>query len=171
LTLKFLDLKPDDHVIEVGFGGGYLISQIAAVVAQGHVAGVDFSPEMVQLCAKRFAPLIKDGRIELHCAAAEKLPFGSEQFTKACTVNTIYFWADPISPLKELRRVLRDGGRLVVCFNPPETLQKVPYTKYGFSYYEPAEVERFLIQAGFRDIQAASASSRLGVFICAIGTK
>src|SRR5260370_34609738 len=38
LTLKCLELKPDDAVIEVGFGGGYLISQIATVAARGHIA-------------------------------------------------------------------------------------------------------------------------------------
>jgi len=171
LTFTLLDLKPDDHVIEVGFGGGDLISRVAAVVARGRIAGVDFSPEMIAVCTKRFAQLVQAGRLELRCASAESLPYTPEQFTKACTVNTIYFWPDPIAPLKELQRVLRDGGRLVVCFNPRETLQKVPFTKYGFGFYEPDQVLRLLENAGFGDTEMVSGSSRLGEFLCAVATK
>ena len=101
LTLASLDLKPDDRVIEIGFGGGDLMNRMASVVTNGHIAGVDFSPEMVELCTKRFAPLIQSQRIELHCASAERLPLDSDRFTKACTVNTIYFWPDPVGPLSE----------------------------------------------------------------------
>ena len=170
LTLASLDLKPDDRVIEVGFGGGDLINRMVPVVTLGRIAGVDFSREMVEVCTKRFAPLMRTERIELRCASADRLPYGSEHFTKACTVNTIYFWPDPVGPLSELRRVLRAGGRLVVCFNPRVTLQKVPFTKYGFSFYEPEQVQRLLENVGFANVQMVSGSSRLGEFLCAVGT-
>lgn len=132
----------------MGFGGGDLINRMAPVVGQGRIAGVDLSPEMVEVSTKRFAALIRTGQVELRCASAESLPYGSEHFTKACTVNTIYFWPDPLVSLNELRRVLRNGGRLVVCFNPPMTLEKLPYTKNGFSFYEPDQVQRLLEKVG-----------------------
>ncbi len=72
--------------------------------------------------------------------------------------------------LNELRRVLRPGGRLVLCFNPPATLQKVPYTKHGFGFHEPEEVGRLLEQAGFGDVRMVSGTSRLGDFVCAVAT-
>ena len=171
LTLASLDLKPDDRVIEVGFGGGDLINRMVSVVTHGCIVGVDFSPEMIEICKKRFAPLVRAERIELRCASADHLPYGSEQFTKACTVNTLYFWPDPVGPLNELRRVLRAGGRLVVCFNPRVTLQKVPCTKYGFSFYDPTQVQRLFENVGFANVQMVSGSSRLGEFLCAVGTK
>jgi ubiquinone/menaquinone biosynthesis C-methylase UbiE len=170
-TLAELDLKPDDTVIEIGFGGGDLINRMASLVTKGRIAGVDFSPEMVALCAKRFAGRIRAGQIELHCASAERLPVGSDYFTKACTVNTIYFWPDAAGPLGELRRVLKPGGRLVVCFNPRATLQKVPFTKYGFRYYEPDDVTDLLRQVGFTSVRTASGTTRLGEFLCAVATK
>ncbi len=171
LTLKCLDLQSDDRVLEVGFGGGYLLGRIAETVATGFIAGVDFSPEMVQLCAGRFAVLIAQKRMELYCANAENLPLGADQFSRACTVNTIYFWPEPVAPLKEIHRVLRAGGRLVLCFNPPQTLRKVPYTKYGFKFYEASEVAEFLAAAGFREIRMVGGTSSLGEFQCAIATK
>jgi len=170
-TLAELDLKPDDTVIEIGFGGGDLINRMASLLPEGHIAGVDFSPEMVELCTKRFAERIRDGQIELHCASAESLPLSSDSFTKACTVNTIYFWPDATGPLGELRRVLKPGGRLVVCFNPRATLQNVPFTKYGFRYYEPSDVPDLLRQVGFTGVRTVSGTTRLGEFLCAVGTK
>ena len=171
LTLTSLALKPDDRVIEVGFGGGDLISRMASVVTRGCIAGVDFSPEMVEVSTKRLAPLLRAERIELCCARADHLPYLSEYFTKACTVNTIYFWPDAVGPLKELRRVLRPGGRLVVCFNPRGTLQKLAYTKYGFTMYDAAQVLRLIEEVGFAKVQLVAGSSRFGEFFCAVGTK
>jgi ubiquinone/menaquinone biosynthesis C-methylase UbiE len=171
LTLKCLELRTEDRVLEVGFGGGYLLGRIAETVREGFIAGVDFSPEMVRLCGRRLAPLIVRKRMALHCASAERLPLESDSFTKVCTVNTIYFWPDPIGPLKEMHRVLHSGGRLVVCFNPTQTLKKVPYTRHGFSFYDPAAVEKLLADAGFYDIRMVDGSSSLGEFKCAIGIK
>jgi ubiquinone/menaquinone biosynthesis C-methylase UbiE len=171
LTLTSLGLTRDDRVIEVGFGGGDLIRRMASVVTHGCIVGVDFSPEMVEVCTKRFAPLVRAERIELRCASADHLPYDSGHFTKACTVNTLYFWPDPVGPLNELRRVLRPGGRLVLCFNPRATLQKVAYTEYGFRLYESAEVQRLLETVGFANVQMVSGSSRFGGFFCAVGTR
>jgi SAM-dependent methyltransferase len=171
LTLTLLELKRDDEVIEVGFGGGDLINRMVPQIAEGRIVGVDFSPEMVALCTHRFAPLLRTGQVELRCGSVESLPYEAERFTKACTVNTLYFWPDPRVALTELWRVLRREGRLVLCFNPPATLRKVPYTKYGFSFYEPDQVRQLMQSVGFEDIRMASGTSRLGDFLCAVGTK
>jgi SAM-dependent methyltransferase len=170
-ALAQLRLAPDDRVIEVGFGGGDLIARMEPKVPQGRIAGVDFSQDMVDVCSRRFADLLRAGRLELRCASVERLPYDAESFTKACTVNTIYFWPEPLAALVELRRVLRPGGRLVVCFNPPETLRKVPYTKHGFSFYEPDRVRSLMEEAGFRSVEMVSGTAVLGEFRCAVGTR
>ena len=171
LTLSLLDLKPDDRVLEVGFGGGDLIHRMSAVVTRGRIVGVDFSPDMVDTGARRFAALIRGGRVELRCASVEALPYPPGEFTKACAVNTIYFWPEPAGPLAELARVLRTGGRLVLCFNPPATLANAPFTKYGFSFHEPAEVRRLLEAVGFASVELVPGSTRLGPFVCAVATR
>jgi len=171
LTLERLDLVPDDRVLEIGFGGGDLIERTARVITDGRIVGVDFSPDMIALCEKRFASLVRAGRVELRCASVEALPYADETFTKACTVNTIYFWPDPLGALREIRRTLRPGGRVVVTFNPPATARKLPYTRHGFTLHEAEHVGTLLVDAGFRDVALATGSTRLGEFITAAGTR
>ena len=90
-TMRSLALEPTHRVLRVGFGSGDLIAHMAPVVSEGSVAGVDVSPDMVTVGAKRLASLVGAGRVELRCATAEALPYDDGHFTKACTVNTVYF--------------------------------------------------------------------------------
>src|SRR5262245_4887366 len=129
LTLRLLDLVPDDRVLEVGFGGGDLLNRMISVVTRGRIAGADFPADMISFCTKRFRSLVADGRMELRCADVSALPWPDGTFTKACTVNTIYFWSDPVAALTEIRRTLAPGSRLVISVNAPATAGKLPYTK------------------------------------------
>ena len=169
-TLQLLELVADDHVLEIGFGGGDLIARMTPIVTRGRIAGVDFSPDMTTFCTKRFRRHVQAGRLQLDTADVRALPHDAATFTKACTVNTIYFWPDPVAALASIRRVLHPGGRLVVSFNPPATAGKLPYTKHGFVLYEPDEVRGLLRDAGFGDVEVVAGSSGLGEFCCAVGT-
>ena len=167
-TLALLDVRPDDRVLEVGFGGGSLLASIAALATRGTVTGVDFSPEIVERAVRRFG---SQGHIEVRCADASALPYPDGRFTKACTVNTIYFWPDPGAVLQEFRRVLADGGRLVVSFGAKETAEKLPYTRHGFTLYEAAEVQALFEAAGFGTVRLEAASKGRFRFFCAVGVR
>jgi SAM-dependent methyltransferase len=104
---------------------------------------------MVAVCTKRFASLVHSGRVELRCASAEDLRYDAGRFTKACAVNTVYFWPDPAIPVRELWRVLCAGGRLVVGFGPPAAIRRLPVTKHGFTLYQPDQIRSLLEDAGF----------------------
>ena len=170
-TLAALALEAEDRVLEVGFGGGELIANIEPFVPEGSVAGVDFSPDMAAAGAQRFEALIQAGRVELRCARAEDLPYADGRFTKACTVNTIYFWTDPAIPLGELWRVLEAGGRLAVSFSIPAAIQRLPFTRHGFTLYEPTRVRGLLEDAGFGNIRMVPGTGRRGDYMCVIATK
>ena len=74
LTMRSLALAPTDRVLEVGFGAGDLIAHMAPVVREGSVAGVDVSPDMVAVGARRLAALVESGRVELRCASVGSPP-------------------------------------------------------------------------------------------------
>ena len=174
LTMASLALRPADRVLEVGFGSGDLIAHMAPVVREGFVAGADFSPDMVSVATKRLASLVSAGRVELRCASAEHLPYEDGSFTRACTVNTVYFWPEPAAAMQELARVLAAGGRLVIGFSPAAAMRKMPkrLTEHGFTLFEPEEVRHLLEDAGFDDaVEIIPGHGPRGDFVCAIGTK
>jgi ubiquinone/menaquinone biosynthesis C-methylase UbiE len=110
--LDALELEPDDHLLEVGCGGGLLLRDATARGARA--TGIDHSPDMVQLARER-AP-----ESDVVLGAAEKLPFGDEMFTAIAMSIVFFFLADPVGVLRECRRVLRPGGRIAIYTTGPE---------------------------------------------------
>jgi SAM-dependent methyltransferase len=170
-VLDALDLCATDSVLEVGFGGGALLSRILPVVSAGMVVGVDFSQDMVDLCAARFASEMRAERLSLHCASVDALPLEDGAVGKVATVNTIYFWDDPARAAQELHRVISPGGRLVVGFAPRETLERLPVTEHGFAKYEAAEVRELLLSAGFDAVDMSVVEDPDGDDCCATAFK
>lgn len=171
LALENLHLQPDDYVLEVGFGGGDLIARMSRIVTRGHITGVDFSIDALEVCRKRFDTLIDVGVIDLQHACVDALPFDTDTFTKACTVNTIYFWPDPLAALNQLFRVLKKDGTLIVCFTPRAIMEKQEFTQHGFRLFEPEDVQSLLSTAGFRDVRLVFDQHRFGECVAAEGTK
>ena len=168
LTLNALDLHPHDRVLEVGFGGGDLLAAILAATS-GEVLGVDISEAMVERARRRFRRL---EHVELHHGSAADLPGPDASVDKACSVNNIYFWPDPEAVMAEFARVLRPGGRLVICFEPADELRKWPGHLYGFRLYEGHEVQRLYAEAGFGEVAARWGTGRKpDRFLCLSATR
>ncbi|HEY0627039.1 MAG TPA: class I SAM-dependent methyltransferase [Allosphingosinicella sp.] len=148
LALDLLRVQPVDRILEVGFGGGALFASILDR-NPAEAIGVDPSKQMVARGRRRFRGAIARGRAEISLGPVEKLPVESRLIDKACSLNTIYFWTDPEAGMRELARVIRPGGTLILGFEAPETLRAWPGHRYGFTVYEPAEVVRLAEEAGF----------------------
>ncbi len=169
-TLEAMSIEPSDRVLEIGPGPGDLMELIRWRATRGSVSGVDFSPDMIASCKKRFGHFIESGRIEIHCAKADALPFPSSTFNKACTVNTIYFWPDPAVEFAEVRRVLRPGGRLAVTFFPRDMIEKLGRHPL-FKTFSGDEVADLFRRAGFCDVRIIEGHERRGRFLCVVGAR
>ena len=170
LTIERLDLNAGDRLLEVGFGSGYLLERVLAGGSCAFAAGVELSEEMVRLGRRRFRRFIEAGRADILSGEIEHLPFGDAEFTKLCSVNTLYFWRDPAAALAECRRVLNPGGRIALCFNAKAELKAFLGDVSGFTLYELSEVQGMLAGAGFRKIEVALGEEpKQGLFYCVTG--
>jgi ubiquinone/menaquinone biosynthesis C-methylase UbiE len=160
---------PDDRVLEVGFGGGDLLERMTRTVTSGLIVGVEVSDEMIAFCRRRFRGLIESGRLILDRAQVDKLPYPAGHFTRACSVNTIYFWPDTTQGLSELKRVLRPRGVLGIGFAPAASMKKMAFTQHGFTTFAPKEVEWALELAGFSEVTLAHYTDWRGDYYCASG--
>ena len=171
VALAKLDLRPDDRVLEVGFGGGYLLGRIAAVVTEGSIAGVDVSEAMVAYCRQQHRSTILTGRLNLCCGTAEALPYPAAQFDKVCTVNSVFYWNDAPRAIAEIGRVLKGNGLLVHCFTCKESLQAKNFARNGLALYDPDDVELMTEAAGFSSIATERLSDRHREFWCMTAVK
>jgi arsenite methyltransferase len=167
LAVEALALTAEDRLLEVGFGSGFLLAKVLEEGSCAYVAGIDLSVEMVSLATRRFRIQIETGRADIRQGDVEHLPFATAEFTKLCSVNTLYFWKNPSAALAECRRVLKTGGTLVICFNAKADLAAYFGDMQGFTLYDLSEVEALLAGAGFGRIAVAQRrDSKQGLFYC-----
>jgi len=155
-ALALLALQPDDRVLEVGCGHGRTMERAAGSLTTGFVAGVDLSAEMVRMAEHRCRRSIRDGRVTVTVGDSAHLPFPERHFDKALAVHTIYFWADPTAHLAEIRRVLREGGRLVLAFRSKEDRAAGDFPEAVYTFYTGQEVRSLLERSGFQRVDVVS---------------
>jgi len=162
--LARLEVAPEDRLLELGFGSGRLLAQVAARASHGHVAGVEPSLAMLRHAARRNARLVAAGRVALRQGSSRDLSdFAEASFDGVYGVHVPCFWDEPTRDLAEIARVLRPGGRLVLGYWPEET--PPPCIRV-------AELEARLGEAGFGAVRTERERDEpVGVlaFTCARG--
>jgi SAM-dependent methyltransferase len=105
--------------LEIGFGPGIAVAEVARRAARGRVYGVDHSAVMVRQARRRNAAAVRAGRVHLVRASVDDLPaFDGEPLDVIVAVNTVGFWPRPDDQLARLRGLLRPGGRIALASQP-----------------------------------------------------
>lgn len=170
-TLECLQIEPTDRVLEIGFGHGEGIAMALLQAHEGFVAGIDFSPDMVEMARAKNRMAILEDRCELSLCDAKKMPLTSESFHKVFAVNVFHFWNNPAQEISECLRVLKEGGCMAFFMAHPEYYQQGLRDSGVFIIRSPEEVENILFEAGCVNVRHASIS--VGDFkgFVAMGTK
>lgn len=156
-AVAHLDVRSGHRLLDVGFGGGVGIDAMLGVSDDVFVAGLDASRTMVAQQRARFADRIARGRMRLERGDVEAMPFSDADFDRVLSSNTIYFWPRPVDGLREILRVLRPEGRLVLACATKQELERSPLTKHGFACHDEHDVRRMLREAGFEGLEVARA--------------
>jgi ubiquinone/menaquinone biosynthesis C-methylase UbiE len=165
-TISLLDIKPDDRLLEVGFGPGFAIELASKIASKGFIAGVDHSEVMVRQASKRNAKAIRDGKVVLQLGAVSNLPRFNESFDKIFTINSIHFWNEPIDCLKELRKLLKPGGIIAVTLQPrSRSATDTTAKEIG------KELVKNLERAGFSQVRLQIRETKPVSVACALGVR
>ncbi len=117
MALKQMNIKEGETVLEIGFGTGHCLKQIAeAVGEEGRVFGIDISSGMLAVSRRRLEKAGLWRRVELTCDDALKMPYASNQFDAVFSSFVLELFDTPEIPkvLAEIRRVLKPNGRVGV---------------------------------------------------------
>ena len=115
--VRALQLKPGEAVLELGFGTGNEVLDLAELVGPtGRVAGIDISSGMLTVANRKLAAAASKTPIELQVGDARTLPYPAAQFDAVYTSFTLELFPEADIPvvLAEARRVLKPGGRIGV---------------------------------------------------------
>ena len=124
IAVERLDIRAGDDVLELGCGPGHGIKLVASRVASGVVHGVDLSPVMLAQAGRRNRREVEKGRVVLHHASFDNLPFESASIDRILAVNVIYFWNDLEAVAAEALRVLRPGGKISIYATGRESMRR-----------------------------------------------
>jgi demethylmenaquinone methyltransferase/2-methoxy-6-polyprenyl-1,4-benzoquinol methylase len=115
--VRALGLKAGEVVLELGFGTGNEVLDLAGLVGpSGRVAGIDISPGMLAVANRKLAEAAPKAPADLRVGDARSLPFGDGEFDAVYTSFTLELFPAGDIPvvLAEARRVLKPGGRIGV---------------------------------------------------------
>jgi ubiquinone/menaquinone biosynthesis C-methylase UbiE len=113
-VLEKMHVAPNDNILEVGCGSGWLSVRLAKMAPHGRVVGMDVSDEMVRL-ARRAS--VDQHNVLYVTGEVGEIPWDSNFFHHAISVESAYYWPDPAAGVKEVARVLRPGGSAWTLIN------------------------------------------------------
>jgi ubiquinone/menaquinone biosynthesis C-methylase UbiE len=113
-ALRALAPKPDQYILEIGFGTGRFAELVLGIDPTSHVAGVDPTATMVETANRRRGVRAAGPRADLRQGDASSLPWPEGQFDAVVAIHSFQFWPNPDQTLKEIGRVLAPTGRLLL---------------------------------------------------------
>lgn len=161
MALERLNLERGEIVLEIGFGTGHCLKQMAESVGEnGQVYGIDISSGMLEVSKKRLEEAGLLDRVELYCEDVLKMPCEDNKFDAVFMSFTLELFDTPEIPqvLNKIKRVLKPNGRLVVVSMSKEDgdsilLRLYEWTHQKFPQYvdcRPIYLEQSIKDVGFK---------------------
>jgi ubiquinone/menaquinone biosynthesis C-methylase UbiE len=150
---KVLELKPEDDLLEIACGNGYFLKKYASHVHS--IAALDHSEFCIKLATKKNKERVLKGSAEFVLGDATRLPWEDNKFSVATSMASFMLFPKPSESLKEMYRILRPGGRVVISieWNAEDGKDhSKDIKKYGVQLWKEDDVRNMLKEAGFSDV-------------------
>ena len=156
--LSKVNIGSDFLILDVGCGGGKTLSLLALMAPNGKVYGIDYSAEMVKYSKKVNKKLVAQNRVEIIEGSVEKISFRDIFFDLVTAFETYYFWNSLPDTLKEIWRVLKPAGKLLLV---NEMVQDGVYEVTNAKLIEEThvrlipleEIQKIMQSVGFLDVK------------------
>src|SRR5574337_299239 len=157
-ALELMQLQSTDNVLDIGCGSGWLTRLIAERVPEGRGVGMDVSDEMVRRARRATGDDDRFGHVMFIVGEVQEIPWEANFFTRVISVESAYYWPDPAKGLREIFRVLREGGSAWLLINyyryrdNPHCHQWGKVLTVPMHLLSAAEWEGLFHDAGFTDV-------------------
>lgn len=158
-SIQTLLIEDDEHILEIGHGNADHVKSILNKAINIKYTGIDISETMHQEAIRQNAAFEDQAGFVLY--EGKKLPFQDKTFDKIFTVNTVYFWEQPVDYLNEIYRVLKDNGTFVLTFGQREFMEKLPFTQFDFKLYSNSEMEETVSKSHFKRMKISEREEQI----------
>jgi ubiquinone/menaquinone biosynthesis C-methylase UbiE len=152
-VLKNINLEPNNIILDIGFGNGYLIKKLFKQNIPVNIYGIDISKDMFDNVISKNKQYVNNGNLKLFVEDIGKTSFENNVFDKLYTINTVYFWNGLEKCFSEIKRILKINGIFMNVIYTKEHLDKIMFSKYGFRKYSVGEMEKITIENGMEIIE------------------
>jgi ubiquinone/menaquinone biosynthesis C-methylase UbiE len=174
--LGHVRIEPHYTILDVGCGGGRTLCKLAGVATQGKAYGVDYSEESVAISKRTNAAWIAMDRVEVQHGSVSQLPFPEGMFDLITAFETHFWWPNLPTDMREICRVLKPGGWLVVIAEVYKgantTVAKLAEkyaSKTGMTLLDIDEHRVLFANAGYSEVQIIEERDK--PWMCGIGRK
>jgi ubiquinone/menaquinone biosynthesis C-methylase UbiE len=174
--LSHISIGKADTVLDIGCGGGRTVSKLADLATTGKVYGVDYSNASVAVASKTNRQWIDAGHVEILEGSVSQLPFSEHRFDLVTAVETHFWWPDLPHDMREVLRVLKPGGTLIIVaevYKGASTRIAKLAEKYlplsGMALLTVNEHRELFANAGYSEMRVIEESGK--GWICGIGRK
>jgi SAM-dependent methyltransferase len=153
-AIELMQLPADARVLDVGCGSGWASRVMAERAANGRIVGIDIADKMIQLAEESSSAF---RNVEFKVATAESLPFEDSEFTHAFSMESLYYYSNMVTALREIHRVLEADGVFVTVIdlyleNAPSH-QWIPTLKVPVHLLGIPDYRSMFEEAGFVNVQ------------------
>jgi len=148
-AIGWLDIAESDHVLDVGCGTGFATEGLLQHTE--HIYGLDQSPHQLSKAYEKFG---KRGPVRFHMGDAERLPLQDDTFDIVWSSGSIEYWPNPVTALRECRRVARPDGTVLIV--GPDYPNRTIFQKMADAimlFYDEAEADRMFSEAGYEEFE------------------
>jgi SAM-dependent methyltransferase len=148
-TIESLHVSYNEEVFELGHGNAGHLHYLFDIEKSSLYYGLEIS-ELMHAEAKQInKSFVDEKQAFFFMYDGAEMPFGDDYFDKGYTVNTIYFWNEPVKVLMEIYRVMKPAGVFSITFAQRKSMELLPFTKFGFELYDMARAEKLIRQTPF----------------------
>ncbi|MCG8884010.1 class I SAM-dependent methyltransferase [Tenacibaculum finnmarkense] len=160
-SIKSLKLLKSDILLEIGHGNCGHLEKIYKEANNIKYFGLEISETMKFEAERINKKLIQNNEISFHLYDGINIPFPDNNFDKIFTVNTIYFWENPLDFINEIYRVLKINGILILTFAQKDFMKKLPFVKNKFSLYDNNDLNLLIKKTGFEIVETEKKSEKI----------